>query len=185
MRLDQQKRDLRSSFRQRAELFQPHLDAFIVERLNENLNQFLRQQSGTWAAFKGHQHEPRLEAILKNSSHINWVYPRVEESHLSFVASKEFSVGKYGIEEPRGGKVVAAEDIQGFLVPGVAFDKSGTRLGRGKGYYDRALNKTPGFLVGVCFGFQIYEGELPYVSSDVKMDFLLSEQGFMTCDGRR
>ncbi len=184
MRLDQQKRDLRSSFRQRAELFQPHKAAFIVERLNENLNRFLMQQSGTWAAFMGHQHEPRLEPILKANSQINWVFPRIESQSMAFVSSKEFKVGKYGIEEPMGGKVVDIKDIQGFLVPGVAFDKKGTRLGRGKGYYDRVLNEAPGFLMGVCFGFQIYEGRLPYESNDVKMDFLMSEQGFMTCGGR-
>jgi 5,10-methenyltetrahydrofolate synthetase len=182
MRLDQQKRDLRSSFRQRAELFQPHLAAFIVERLNENLIRFLKQQSGTWAAFRGHQHEPRLEAILKASSHIDWIFPRVDGQDMAFVSSKEFKTGKYGIEEPMGGKVVDIKDIQGLLVPGLAFDKTGTRLGRGKGYYDRVLKNAEGFLVGVCFGFQIHEGsELPYESNDVKMDFLMSEQGLMTC----
>jgi 5-formyltetrahydrofolate cyclo-ligase len=183
MRLDQQKRDLRSSFRQMAELFQPQNAAFWVERLNENLVRFLLQQSGTWAAYKGADHEPRLDEVIKLSSHINWIFPRVEEHHMVFVSSKEFSKGKFGIEEPRGGKVIDVQDIQGFLVPGVAFVKKSTRLGRGKGFYDRVLGPVNGFRVGVCFGFQVSETKLPFDANDVKMDFLMCEQGFFTCQG--
>jgi 5-formyltetrahydrofolate cyclo-ligase len=184
MRLDQQKRDLRSSFRHMADLFQAHQASHQVERLNENLIGFLQQQTGTWAAFKGCEHEPRLDKVIQTSSHLNWIFPRMEGDDIVFLSAKKFAAGKYGIEEPVGGGRVPLEDIQGFLIPGLAFDKTGTRLGRGKGYYDRLLARSSGVRVGIGFGFQLSEARLPADSKDEKMDFLISEQGFFTCNNK-
>jgi 5-formyltetrahydrofolate cyclo-ligase len=181
MRLEQQKKELRFFFRQRAELFQSHESPYQVERLNENLIQFFESQSGIWAAFKGDSHEPRLDKVILVSKHINWVYPKINGDDLEFVAAKKFVVGKYGIEEPVDGVSVNIKDIQGFLIPGVAFDRAGFRLGRGKGYYDRVLSKVTALKVGVCFGFQIFDRNLPHASFDMKVDQIISEQGRWPC----
>lgn len=88
LRADQLKRDLRSSFRQRAELFQAHQSSYQTERLEIHLIEFLKTQEGEWAAFKGHGHEPNLDNVVKACSHLQWVYPwvhRVEgEERLTF-----------------------------------------------------------------------------------------------------
>jgi 5-formyltetrahydrofolate cyclo-ligase len=56
------------------------------------------------------------------------------------------------------------------IVPGLAFDRSGNRLGRGKGYYDRFLKTvTNPYKIGVCFGCQLFE-QIPHDEQDVKMD---------------
>ena len=68
-----------------------------------------------------------------------------------------------------------------ILVPGIAFDKHGGRVGFGKGCYDRLLETLDAVFVGVCFDFQISD-EIELEERDVKMHFLLSESGFLSCN---
>ncbi len=72
------------------------------------------------------------------------------------------------VREPQG-DVFPAEGVELILVPGVAFDSRGNRLGRGKGYYDRLLAGIPAFKVGICFDFQRFD-RLPAEPHDVPMD---------------
>lgn len=72
---------------------------------------------------------------------------------------KELNIGPYGIKEPnrRNAKLVLPKDIDLVVVPGIAFDRKGNRLGRGVGYYDRFLQKLPNgtTTIGLAFSFQI------------------------------
>lgn len=79
----------------------------------------------------------------------------------------------YGIMEPTGNRYDNISDIDVVLVPGMCFDKSGNRLGRGKGYYDRFLKKIPAaYKIGVCFEFQKQEA-IPTGQYDVRMDQII------------
>lgn len=177
LRSEQQKRELRISFRQRADLFQAHQSAFQVERFNEQMIEFLNSRTGIWAAYRAFGFEPRLDKIIKSSKHLTWVYPKMVEDEIQFFSSEKFATGALGFEEPVGGKAVPLQQIQGFIIPGVAFDRKGARLGRGQGHYDKMLAKASGTRVGACFTFQIYEGTLPTESFDMKMNAIVSEQG--------
>ena len=75
----------------------------------------------------------------------------------------------YAIPEPVGELFTDWGKIDLILVPGVAFDKSGNRLGRGKGYYDKVLKQMGAYKLGVCFDFQLVE-RVPVEPHDVKMD---------------
>ena len=75
----------------------------------------------------------------------------------------------FGIGEPVGELFTEPDKIDVVLVPGVAFDKQGNRLGRGKGYYDKILKNTSAYKIGVCFDFQFVEN-VPTDEYDVKMD---------------
>lgn len=78
--------------------------------------------------------------------------------------------GAFGIEEPCGEVFTKTEAIDLVVVPGVAFDAHGNRLGRGKGYYDRFLAKLPeACKIGVCFSFQKVEA-VPADGNDILMD---------------
>jgi 5-formyltetrahydrofolate cyclo-ligase len=83
--------------------------------------------------------------------------------------------GAFGIMEPTG-ETFAEEnydEIQLALVPGMAFDKAGHRLGRGKGYYDRLLPKLKkAKLTGVCFHFQLVD-EVPAEPHDISVAEIL------------
>ena len=77
--------------------------------------------------------------------------PAILEDHA------KLKKGPYGVCEPATEKLVKPEDLDLVIVPGLAFDKKGNRLGRGKGYYDRFLgslsNKTHS--IGLAFDFQV------------------------------
>ena len=82
--------------------------------------------------------------------------------------------GVYGIEEPTGEAFTDYAAIDFIVVPGVAFDAKGNRLGRGKGYYDRLLPRIPtAYKAGICFPFQLVE-EVPAESFDVRMDIIIT-----------
>ena len=83
-------------------------------------------------------------------------------------------IGAYGIEEPVGEPFTAYAEIGFVLVPGVAFDVQGNRLGRGKGYYDRLLPRlTSAFRAGVCFPYQLFPS-LPTEAFDIRMHEVLT-----------
>ncbi len=79
--------------------------------------------------------------------------------------------GLYGICEPAIKRFVNLEELDLVIVPGIAFDKKGNRLGRGKGYYDRFLRKLPekASSIGLAFDFQILP-HIPANSLDKKVD---------------
>ena len=82
--------------------------------------------------------------------------------------------GRYGIWEPDTDEWWdAPERIDLVVVPGVAFDRAGNRLGHGKAYYDRFLRPLAVRRVGVCFPFQLVD-EVPHDDLDCRMDAVLS-----------
>lgn len=78
----------------------------------------------------------------------------------------------FGIHEPKVEELINPKEIDLAIIPGIAFDNKGNRLGRGKGFYDRFLKQTNAFKVGVGYDFQIVD-ELPVSSLDVPMDIVL------------
>ncbi len=85
--------------------------------------------------------------------------------------------GCFGIGEPADGTLVEEQDIELAIIPGVAFDRQGNRLGRGKGYYDRTLYRLRHtYRIGICFGFQLLD-KIPAESSDQKMNEVWTENG--------
>ena len=84
--------------------------------------------------------------------------------------------GAFGICAPAGGKAFAhLQAIDLCIVPAVAFDGEGNRLGRGKGFYDRLLARVPAPKAGVCFDVQLVE-HVPHEKWDVRMNIVLSFQ---------
>ncbi|MCK5776849.1 MAG: 5-formyltetrahydrofolate cyclo-ligase [Bacteroidales bacterium] len=79
---------------------------------------------------------------------------------------------RFGIPEPKGELFTAANDIDLIIVPGVAFDNDGNRMGRGKAYYDKLLRASKAYKMGICFPFQIFD-TIPYDELDVRMDLVI------------
>ena len=82
---------------------------------------------------------------------------------------------QFGIGEPTGEEYTELESVDVIVVPGVAFDKEGHRMGRGRGFYDRLLKETPNaYKIGVAFEFQMV-ASVPVEPHDVMMDCVVSE----------
>lgn len=93
-----------------------------------------------------------------------------------YTDAQSLTTGVYGIEEPVGAPFTDYAAIDLIIVPGVAFDRNGNRLGRGKGYYDRLLPRIPSaHKIGICFPFQIVE-EIPTEPFDIRMDEIITQQ---------
>jgi len=106
---------------------------------------------------------------------------------------EELSPGKFGIREPgvewqqSPARRVDPTTIDLAVIPGVAFDRQGGRLGHGRGYYDRLLEQVrPDCLrIGLAFDCQVVD-HVPSQSHDVKMHLVITESGiFNTASGLR
>lgn len=85
--------------------------------------------------------------------------------------------GAFGIMEPSGERLSDASCLDVIVVPGVAFDFSGNRMGRGRGFYDRALSSMRAtYKIGVCFDFQKV-ANVPTDEFDIKMDSVICPCG--------
>lgn len=103
--------------------------------------------------------------------------PSVEGDSLAFyeLSSGKYLVkGRFGIMEPLPYGPVDRIDL--LVVPGIAFDKKGYRLGYGKGYYDKFLAKKKTATMGLGYSFQLLES-LPRGTHDKKLDAIAIEGG--------
>ena len=98
----------------------------------------------------------------------------------------QYQPGPFGIPEPVGAAIISPGDIDCVMVPGIAFDRRGARLGFGKGYYDRFLCRLPAttHVCGLAFSMQIVQ-HVPDLPHDVRMQSLVTEQGVLLCEGSR
>jgi 5-formyltetrahydrofolate cyclo-ligase len=86
----------------------------------------------------------------------------------------DISIGKFGVREPAPSCAeIPPDKFDLILVPGVAFDWNGNRLGRGRGFYDRLLAKTPGLKCGVGYDLQLVR-KVPAEPHDAKVNFIVT-----------
>jgi 5-formyltetrahydrofolate cyclo-ligase len=112
-------------------------------------------------------------------------FPRVSGHGLIFhriLSLNEFKPGKFGIPEPDSSSPgIAPEDLDLVLVPGIAFDDSGARLGYGKGYYDRLLVDVPlNLRVALAYSLQVSDS-LPSGETDLRAGLVVTESGIIFC----
>ena len=88
----------------------------------------------------------------------------------------EFSKGGFSVREPDVKVVAKPEDFDIVIVPGIAFDVQGNRIGFGKGCYDKLLVGTDAVKIGFCYDLQICDN-IPTEEFDIKMDYIITEKG--------
>ncbi|MFQ6102052.1 MAG: 5-formyltetrahydrofolate cyclo-ligase [Anaerolineae bacterium] len=127
----------------------------------------------TYLAFRN---EPDLELLFDLLSHIRWAAPRIEGRRLVLHPYDPTHLVRhpFGMLEPTADlPVVDPATLDLVLVPGVAFDQRGGRLGFGGGYYDRFLPTTPALRVGVTYD-ECLADELPCGEHDQRMDWIVT-----------
>lgn len=122
--------------------------------------------------------KPFLNWAAENGKTV--LLPRVEEdgniSAVKLEAWDNMKPGKLGVYEPQG-EAQPIKDIDVVLVPGLAFDYQGYRLGYGKGYYDRFLShlEKKTFLCGISYEFQVVSDVHPY-QWDVPVHWIVTDR---------
>jgi 5-formyltetrahydrofolate cyclo-ligase len=125
--------------------------------------------------------EVDLTPLLQRHSYKTWALPRIipEEDHRMVFHPydpKRLVRHPFGMDEPSADlPIISPDEIQLALVPGLAFDRSGWRLGYGGGYYDRFLHNFRGISVGIVFHALLLD-EIPHTTLDIPMNWVLTEQ---------
>jgi len=135
------------------------------------------------ASFKPIANEP----VLNEVSSLNYCYSITKGSKMDFYSFKgahqKFTTGEFGVKEPSGNlSLMAIDQIDAFLIPGLCFDQSGQRIGYGQGHFDKYLSKLKNnktkqsqIKIGVCYSEQVSEFEFKCEQHDVPMDVVITE----------
>jgi 5-formyltetrahydrofolate cyclo-ligase len=122
---------------------------------------------------------PIIERLARAGRRV--ALPRVEGRVIVPVAYRSGDPVKpssFGAVEPAEGEAIAPGEIDVVIVPGLAFDRSGHRVGYGRGFYDRFLGRLgpDAHTVGVCFSIQLVD-EVPHGRGDRPVELVVTEQG--------
>lgn len=165
------------------------LSKAIVEKVN-NLREF--KEAKTVFCYISNGKEVCTKDIIKKSIYMNKkvIAPRVDVHKDKIVLheikspEKDLSAGFKRILEPKSYLPILdnLNRINFAIIPGIAFDRKGSRIGFGKGFFDKLLSKKNlhPILCGIAFDFQIRD-YIPYFSHDICMDIIVSEKRIIRC----
>ena len=103
--------------------------------------------------------------------------PRVNGDDLDILPYRpgDTAEGAFGIDEPTGNECRDISEIDLVVVPAMAFDRRGNRLGRGRGFYDRLLHNATCPLIGAAYAIQIVEHS-PAEPHDIKIPTIVTDE---------
>jgi len=128
-------------------------------------------------------HEMIIASLSTNKTIL---VPLTDKQNLTITPSvihawEDLTPGDYGILAPSHEQALPVSIIDLIIIPGVGFDRTGNRIGHGKGYYDRLLSKTTHAIrVGLAFEFQVMDS-IPTDTHDIIMDLIITEQQIIRC----
>ncbi|HEC81995.1 MAG TPA: 5-formyltetrahydrofolate cyclo-ligase [Thermoplasmatales archaeon] len=126
-----------------------------------------------------------IKKALKEGKKVVVPFSDTKHNNITPIQIKDFEElkrGAYGILEPfyQHELVVSENVIDLVVVPGVAFDTKGHRIGHGLGYYDEFLKTVTACKTGFAFEFQVLS-EIPCEEHDVRMDKIVTEKRIIDC----
>lgn len=138
-------------------------------------------------AFAPFQQEPKWFLELGEELQDGIAYPAIVDGAMIFRLAR---MGDLKIKNDFGPKILGPTDDLPLvlpdvaLVPGLAFDESGRRLGRGKGYYDKTFEQRSEVVkIGIAFEMQITDA-LPFEPHDVLMNYIVTEKRIINCNSK-
>ncbi|MBX7230846.1 MAG: 5-formyltetrahydrofolate cyclo-ligase [Bdellovibrionales bacterium] len=172
----------------------PHAKTLADQELGRQLKSVLLQHffeihpPHFLAHYRALSDEPDCYAELSQMKNLHRVYPVIRGQSLEFFEPESetaWQKSNWGFLEPNVNlaKAVDLQQCQVILVPGVAFDRRGIRLGRGQGFYDRALAQFKGKKIGLAYAVQVLEEFLPCEPHDVAMDLIITNQFIIKVKG--
>lgn len=155
-----------------------HSSKEICKRILQSQEFLLAENIGLYRA---RPWEIDVSALWKQSPQ-KFSFPKVNVKTLTMkfyrvVNLSDMKPGAFGISEPTPEEKfhVHFSPLDWVLVPGMAFDRLGNRIGSGAGYYDRFLSQTPVKAVGVCYFRQVLSEHLEPSPTDVRMHVIFTE----------
>jgi len=152
------------------------------------INEF--KKASTILFYVSYDNEVYTHDMIKESmsNNKNVIVPISDRKNRRLILSKlnnwdDLILGSYGILEPSKDKIkeTSIEKVDLIIVPGVGFDKTGRRIGHGKGYYDNLLkNSTNALHIGLAFEAQIVK-KIPTESHDLPVNKIITEKRVIDC----
>ncbi|RPH98778.1 MAG: 5-formyltetrahydrofolate cyclo-ligase [Lysobacterales bacterium] len=195
---------LRKSARQRRASLAPDQRQRLDAEINRHLLDFAgRQQPGLVAAFMAFDGEPDLAPALRELERrgVRLAVPIVQDDpthagspggaaicYRRWSKDSDMQPNRYGILEPAGTLEIGLAEVDLALIPLVAWDDAGGRLGMGAGFYDRLFQPFAGearpLRMGVAYGVQQVD-RVPREPWDVSLHMMLTEAGCLDCRERQ
>lgn len=175
MNIPEEKKKVRKEIKQlmanTSEDFRLHASSLVFEQIEQSLE--FKKSKCVMLYWSFGNELPTHDTV------INWyqikkiVLPKIIGNNMVAApfegTDKMLNVPPFGIGEPDTLITILPQEIDLIIVPGIAFDTNGNRLGRGKAYYDRFLPQCRAFLMGVGYPFQLLTN-VPHDTNDVKMN---------------
>ncbi|MEE1199380.1 MAG: 5-formyltetrahydrofolate cyclo-ligase [Christensenellales bacterium] len=172
---------LRRAMTQKKRALTDHQIAAASQRLAARLFETLcYQEARSLYVYLSYNQEIRTDLILKQAvkDGKRVAVPKVFQDTMRFLWLTDptrIAPGTYGIPEPVDDGPVADDENALVLMPGLAFDRQGHRIGYGGGFYDRYLAEQPHHrLIALCYDFQLFD-HLETDSHDIPVDFVLPD----------
>ena len=126
-----------------------------------------------------------IDFIDKWHTRKHFFLPRVNGVNLDVLPydRTRLQYGSFHIEEPTGDDNEDIDNIELIIVPGIAYDNRGNRVGRGKGYYDRLLSRTKATKIGIGYDFQLVD-EIDSEPHDITMDIVITDSRIINIKSR-
>lgn len=126
-----------------------------------------------------------IDFIDKWHTRKHFFLPRVNGVNLDVLPydRTRLQYGAFHIEEPTGDDIENIDNIELIIVPGIAYDNRGNRVGRGKGYYDRLLSRTKATKIGIGYDFQLVD-EIDSEPHDITMDIVITDSRIINIKSR-
>ncbi len=189
MNINEEKRRLRKKIIKKREGIPCEIRKDADIAININLSKLIKNNNIKINAYISDGFEPDINHFIKTNI-LNMgnkvIIPRYNKGieHINYEMvfienlTSDLCLGKYNILEPKNNlKALNPNDYirESWIVPGVAFDITGQRLGRGKGVYDYFLNKSTGMKIGVFYECQKIKN-VPVTKFDERLDYVVTEK---------
>lgn len=191
--LDDEKTVLRQAALRRRSEIQEHERMQVGRQIASNLSETpldMYSRAHTICVYLSTQHEIPMRFVMDRAWHYAkticvpaWDEEMQEYRVFSFNPHIPVVQGKFDIREPVVRFPVPEWNVDAFILPGLAFDIHGGRVGYGGGYYDRILQRATkaARLIGVCYDWQLQTAPLPQGTHDKKLDWIVSERRVVEC----
>lgn len=153
-----------------------HLSKLVIENLS-SIDDFNKRNNIMFYISKDNEvHTHNIIKSLMKKKKI--IVPITDKNSLIASELTDFSnlkLGPFSVLEPTTIKEISPDDIDIVIIPGVAFDRNGNRVGYGKGYYDIFLKKTNALKIALAFDFQVVD-KIETSTHDVSVDIIVTEK---------